>query len=327
MKIPIDPKVDYAFKHVFGREESKPALISLLDAVFQPAAGQEIASLGLLNPFNDKEAANDKTSVLDIKARDQSGRQFNIEMQMLGYGAFRQRALYYWARLHQAQLKKGKDFRILRPTISICFVDSPLFPELTDYHLLFELRERRHQTLFTDQMAVHILELTKFNKAVEELETALDRWLFFLRHAPTLNLTALPEKLHAPEIQWAMEDLMMISQSDRERERYESRLKMQRDIYTALAEGRDEGRDLGRAEGRAEGREEGRAEGREEGREEGRAEGRAEERRALIQFLQRRLNQRVMTLEELQALSSPDLENLVTRLQAELDAKLALLPD
>jgi hypothetical protein len=40
MKIQIDPKVDYAFKHVFGREESKPALISLLDAVLQPAPGQ-----------------------------------------------------------------------------------------------------------------------------------------------------------------------------------------------------------------------------------------------------------------------------------------------
>src|SRR5487761_166008 len=161
MKTQIDPKVDFAFKHVFGREESKPALISLLDAVLQPATGHHIASLDLLNPFNDKDAPDDKTSVLDIKARDESGRQFNIEMQMLAYGAFRQRAIYYWARLHQGQLKKGKDFRVLRPTIAVCFVDTPLFSEIADYHLIFELRERRYQTLFTDQMAVHILELPK----------------------------------------------------------------------------------------------------------------------------------------------------------------------
>lgn len=108
MKTNIDPKVDYAFKHVFGREASKPALISLLDAVLRPAAGQDIASLDLLNPFNDKEFPDDKSSVLDIKARDQSGRQFNVEMQMFAFGVFRQRALYYWSRLHQAQLKKGK---------------------------------------------------------------------------------------------------------------------------------------------------------------------------------------------------------------------------
>ncbi|HVA51725.1 MAG TPA: NAD(P)-dependent oxidoreductase [Pirellulales bacterium] len=48
MKTQTDPKVDYAFKHVFGREQSKPALISLLNAVLQPAEGQEIASLELL---------------------------------------------------------------------------------------------------------------------------------------------------------------------------------------------------------------------------------------------------------------------------------------
>src|SRR5690349_15061651 len=142
MRIQIDPKVDYAFKHVFGREESKPALISLLDAVLQPRAGEHIASLDLLNPFNDKEFTDDKSSILDVKARDQSGRQFNIEMQMLAYGAFRQRALYYWSRLHQGQLKKGKDFRNLRPTIAVCFLDTPLFSELADYHLVFELRER-----------------------------------------------------------------------------------------------------------------------------------------------------------------------------------------
>jgi predicted transposase/invertase (TIGR01784 family) len=299
MKIKIDPKVDYAFKHVFGREESKPALISLLDAVFQPGAGQQISSLDLLNPFNDKETPDDKTSVLDIKARDESGRQFNVEMQMLAYGAFRQRALYYWARLHQSQLRKGKDFRLIRPTIAVCFVDTPLFPEIDDFHLIFELRERKRRTLFTDQMAVHILELTKFRKAADELETPLDRWLYFLRHAANLDVNALPVALDVPEVRWALGDLRMISRSKRERERYESRLKMERDVYTALAEKLDEGRA------------------------EGLAEGRAEARRELIQYLQKRLRHRVQPLEELQLLSTPELAKLVKRLQAELDKKLA----
>src|SRR5579884_2679651 len=99
MKPQCDPRVDYALKHVFGQEQSKPVLLSLVDAVLQPAPAQRLAGLELLNPFNDKEALDDKLSVLDIKARDQSGWHFNIEMQMLAYGAFRQRALYYWARL------------------------------------------------------------------------------------------------------------------------------------------------------------------------------------------------------------------------------------
>jgi len=99
----IDPKVDYAFKHVFGREANVPLLRNLLEAILQPPPEYQIQTLEILNPFNDKEALDDKLSILDIKARDQSGRQFNVEMQLLTYGAFRQRLLYYWARLHQWQ--------------------------------------------------------------------------------------------------------------------------------------------------------------------------------------------------------------------------------
>jgi predicted transposase/invertase (TIGR01784 family) len=143
MKPQSDPKVDYAFKHVFGREQSKPVLMSLIDAVLQPMPGQQIASLELMNPFNDKEALDDKLSILDIKARDQSGRQFNVEMQMLASSDFRQRALYYWARLHQSQLHEGTGYEVLRPTIAICFVDTPLFPDIADYHSIWLQPARR----------------------------------------------------------------------------------------------------------------------------------------------------------------------------------------
>ncbi|HVA49700.1 MAG TPA: Rpn family recombination-promoting nuclease/putative transposase [Pirellulales bacterium] len=130
----------------------------------------------IVTPFNQNDAPDDKLSIVDIKARDKSGRQFYIEMQMLATGVFRQRSLDYWAWRHQDQLHESEDYAALRPTIAVCFVDTPLFPELDDYHLTFELRERRHQTLFTDQMEMHILELPKFNKGIDELTTPLDRW-------------------------------------------------------------------------------------------------------------------------------------------------------
>lgn len=313
MKPQADPKVDFAFKHVFGREQNVRLLMSLLDAILQPSGGQSITSLKILNPFNDQEALDDKLSILDIKARDQNGRQFNVEMQMLAYGAFSQRALYYWARLHQGQLRKGQDYRILRPTIAVCFVDTPLFAELDDYHLIFELRERRHQALFTDQMAVHILELPKFTKTVKQLATPLDRWLYFLRHARDLDADALPGPLDVPEVRSALGDLLMISRSDRER--YESRQKLQRDVYTALAEAEEIGE--------ARGVEKGLRQGIEQGREEGRTEGQAEGRRALIESFQKLLRREALSREQLQRLSMPELEDLAARLQSELNTRLA----
>lgn len=307
MKTQIDPKVDYAFKHVFGREESKPALVSLLNAVLQPAEGKGIASLELLNPFNEKASETAKLSIVDIKARDESGRQFLIEMQMLAADVFRLRALYYWATLYHEQLHQGEDWAALRPTIAVCFVDTPLFSKLDDYHLTFELRERRHQTLFTDQLAVHILELSKFKKSIDELATSLDRWLYFLRHGEELDAEVVPATLDVPEVRWALGDLFMISRIDPERELYEARLQERRDkaaerkaLEAALA-GQEAAREKGLAEGRA--------------------EGRAEGWRDDIPYLQEMLGQTVMSPQELEALSLTELESLVDQLRAELKAR------
>jgi predicted transposase/invertase (TIGR01784 family) len=111
MIIGVDPKVDYAFKHVFGREQTRPLLIDVLDSVLAPPPGHRIRDLDLLNPFNPKEALDDKLSILDIKARDQSGRQFNVEMQMIAYSAYEKRILYILGATAPATAARGRGLR------------------------------------------------------------------------------------------------------------------------------------------------------------------------------------------------------------------------
>jgi predicted transposase/invertase (TIGR01784 family) len=197
------------------------------------------------------------------------------------------------------QLLESENYPALRPTIAVCFVDTPLFQELDDYHLVFDLRERRHRTLFTDQLALHILELPKFNKEVGDLATPLDRWLFFLRHGEELDAQAVPKTLDVPEVRWALGDLFMISRTDPDRELYQAQLKARRDS--------DAQRQASREEGLAEGL----------------AEGRASLRRADIQSLQKLLGHDVTPLVDLQALSLEELEGVWSRLQSDLQAKLS----
>ena len=47
----IDPKVDYAFKRLFGSPANSSLLISLLNAVLAFPAARQIASVEILNPF------------------------------------------------------------------------------------------------------------------------------------------------------------------------------------------------------------------------------------------------------------------------------------
>ena len=82
---------------------------------------------------------------------------------------------------------------------------------------------------YANDLAIHIIELPKFTAAVEQLRSGLDAWLYFLRHAAQLDSDALPAALDVPPIRKAMQELVMVTQSELERERYEARLKAQLD--------------------------------------------------------------------------------------------------
>jgi predicted transposase/invertase (TIGR01784 family) len=248
--IGIDPKNDYAFKHLFGRDATKPILIDVLDHVLNPAPSGRVRDLDLLNPFNPKEALDDKLSILDIKARDQTGRQFNVEMQMLAFPFYEKRILYYLCKLYQQQLHEGQEYVELKPTISISFLNYVLLPQLPEYHLRFRLLEDSHHFPLTGDLEFHILELPKFKKSAAELTSGLDIWLYFLRHAEKMDTEALPSCLRQPLVIRAMEELKMLTQSDLERERYEARRKAQMDQNTLLKVARMEGLEEGLERGR-----------------------------------------------------------------------------
>jgi predicted transposase/invertase (TIGR01784 family) len=249
MLLNIDPTVDYAFKHLLGREATRPILIEQIDRVLDPIPGHGIQEIVLLNPFNPKEALDDKLSILDIKARDQSGRQFNVEMQMLPFAHYEKRILYYWARLHQQQLHEGEDYLELMPTISISFLNHIMFPQAPEYHLHFRLLEKSRQFPLTEDIDFHLLELPKFTKTAEELDSGLDIWLYFFRHAEKIDTESLPAALRQPQLLRAMEELKMLSHTEIERERYEARRKAQFDdntrVKVARMEGRAEGEKIG----------------------------------------------------------------------------------
>ena len=251
-----------------------------------------------MNPFSLQETDQDKLSILDIKARDQSGRRFNIEMQMIGYESLPQRFLYYWARLYQDQIQKGEDYANLQPTISICFLNSILFPQTADYYLPFHLWNRENDILLSKDLGIHMVELPKFHQTVENLADPLEKWLYFLRNGAELDPDNLPTPLNVSAIKHATEELAMITK--------EARLKSQRDFSTMQRDFREEGLRLGK--------EQGIQLGKEEGREEGILLG-------VIQSYQEILGE-VAPAQELSAKSVEDLEKLAAELKSRLQDRL-----
>ncbi|MBC7968408.1 MAG: Rpn family recombination-promoting nuclease/putative transposase [Fuerstia sp.] len=90
-------------------------------------------------PFIEQEFETDKLAILDIKARDPSGRFLNVEMQKSLTQALRDRLVYYAACLYSSQMSEGDAYPDLRPTIGICLLSAIMFPKTPAGHLKFVL--------------------------------------------------------------------------------------------------------------------------------------------------------------------------------------------
>lgn len=229
----INPRIDFAFKKLFGSEENKDILISLINAIV--SAEDQVADLQLENPYNQKEHLSDRGSILDIKATDQAGRQYNIEMQITDQVYYNQRALYYWSKLYSSQLQSGNCFSDLKKTISINILNFNYFNSEPDYHNVFKiLSVKSHKSYFED-LELHFIELNKFDSDLNHhIKTTLDRWSKFLNRASYFD-DKLPEDLSIePAIEKAFNSLTNLSMNKKEREMYEAQLKWFRDESGAI---------------------------------------------------------------------------------------------
>src|SRR5690349_6155506 len=128
----ISPRIDIAFKKIFGVEENKDLLISLINSIVSPA--DQVLDVTLLNPYNPKNFKNEKFSILDIKALGHNGKRFNIEMQISDEADYDKRPLYYWAKLYTEQLKSSQDYSELSKAIGIHILNFTSIPETDKYH-------------------------------------------------------------------------------------------------------------------------------------------------------------------------------------------------
>jgi predicted transposase/invertase (TIGR01784 family) len=146
----LSPRIDIVFKMLFGQEGNEDLLLSLLNAVLQRPTGKHIVEVTLLNPALEREYPLEKGSILDLKARDERGTLYDVEMQCENHKLFAERLLYYWARLYSSQLKEGQIYEKLHPVVSVVFTDFALRKETKKYHTCWMWREVQEGWLFNE---------------------------------------------------------------------------------------------------------------------------------------------------------------------------------
>ena len=112
--IQVNPRVGVAFKKLFGMEENKDLLISLINSIVSDE--DQVKDVTWLNLKNFK---NDNLSPLDIRAQRYDEGKFNIEIQITDMDDYDNKALGAWAKLYQEKLASGESYSNVNKAIGI----------------------------------------------------------------------------------------------------------------------------------------------------------------------------------------------------------------
>jgi predicted transposase/invertase (TIGR01784 family) len=242
---------------VFGYEKNERILIALLNAILGLEGADKIVKLTFLNTFNLQEYIEDKLTILDVNAEDNTGRRVNIEMQVEPDRAYINRVIYYHDRLYTNQLKEAEPFEKLNKAISISILNFILFKKERDLHNIYRYLNIKSKEELTDVKELHFIELPKFKKdKPKKLQSRFEKWLHILKFGEIYadNIDDLPDELkEEEEIVMALQEMVRASNDETVRQILEMRSKARHEeasrLYQAEQRGKEEGKEEGIKEG------------------------------------------------------------------------------
>lgn len=300
---------DFGFKRVFGSEPNKRLLVDFLNTLLPEH--HHVQNLSYSSSEHQGKSELDRKAIFDIYCQGNQDERFIVEIQKAKQNYFKDRSVYYSSFPIQEQALKGEWNYRLDPVYSIGILDFVFDDHKQEATYIHEVElKNQHCQVFYDKLKYIYIELPKFNKALAELETHQDKWLYLLRHLPELE--GPPSPFQDPVFLELFEIAEIANFTPAEQETYERSLKYYRDLNNVVDSSKEVGIEIGRQEGIEIGREEGIGIGREEGIGIGREEGIEIGTRSLLLRL---LTQKLGDLPEdvllkINRLSSNDLEIL-----------------
>ncbi|MBR4897824.1 MAG: PD-(D/E)XK nuclease family transposase [Prevotella sp.] len=247
----INPYTDFGFKKLFGTEMNKDLLISFLNALFM--GHQNIKDVKYLPTEHFGVYGDSRRAIFDVYCEDENGGKFIVEMQNVYQQFFKDRSVFYSTFPIQEQAKVGAewDFNLKEVyTVGILnfeFRDDEYSKDC--YHHKVKLMDTATKKVFFDKLTYIYLEMPKFNKTEDELETMFDKWLFVLRNLS--RLFERPKALQERVFTKLFEQAEIARFSPEERRGYEDSVKAYRDINNAINTAKAEAKAEGLAEGEA----------------------------------------------------------------------------
>ncbi len=244
----INPFTDYGFKKLFGEELNKDLLLDFLNELLKEEQGR-ITDLTFLKTEQLGATEVDRKAIFDIYCENEKGEKFIVELQKTKQNFFKDRTVYYSTFPIRDQAKRTDwDFELKAVyTIAILdFVFDADKDEPNKFRYDVKLTDIETKSIFYNKLTFIYLEMPKFNKTVDELETRFDKWLYIIRNLNKLD--RIPDRLR----EQIFDKLFLTAEIARftpaQVRSYEDSLKYYRDLKNSLDTAREEGKIEGKIE-------------------------------------------------------------------------------
>ncbi len=239
----INPFTDYGFKRLFGEEPNKDLLLDFLNVLLKEEEG-EIKDLTYLKGEQLGTSEVDRKAIFDLYCENEKGEKFIVELQKTKQNFFKDRTVYYSTFPIREQAKRADWNYELKAVYTIAILDFVFDEDKNEpnkYRYDIKLTDIETKKIFYDKLTFIYLEMPKFNKTVEELETRFDKWLFVLRNLNKLD--RVPDKLREQIFDKLFETAEIAKFTPAQVQSYEDSLKYYRDLKNSLDTAKEEGRE------------------------------------------------------------------------------------
>ena len=252
---------DFGFKRIFGSDINKDLLIDFLNSLFN--GEQVVKNVTYLNSEHVGDVYAERKAIFDVYCENEHGEKFIVEMQNAYQTYFKDRSLYYATFPIREQAPKGDNWNFkLQHVYVVVLLNYDMNEEAFSHESINHdvgLLDKQTHKVFNNKLTFKYVEIARFNKDINELETNFDKWLYVLRNLSRLDNQ--PTYLRNEVFNRLFSQAEIARFDKKELKAYEDSLKAYRDIKNSLDTAKEEGRAEGLAEGLEKGLEKGRAEG------------------------------------------------------------------
>jgi predicted transposase/invertase (TIGR01784 family) len=238
----INPFTDFGFKKLFGTEFNKELLIDFLNQVLSDK--EQIKDLTYLNTENLGSTESDRKAIFDLYCENEKGEKFIIELQNVKQLYFKDRSIFYSTFPIQSQAPKGREWDYYLKAVYTIGILNFSFPDQKGkdrYLREIQLLDKQTLEVFYDKLTFIYLEMPRFRKEEEELESHFDKWIYVLKNLHRLQ--EIPVKLQERIFKKLFKAAEIAKLKPEEMKAYEESLKTYRDQYSVIETARNEGRE------------------------------------------------------------------------------------